>query len=121
MEFTAYQVVTPLISFIAIAYAWSLVPRQRKTIWEAALWTLFWGAIAYIALYPQSIDYLTAVTGIEKRENAVMVTFLGILSFIVFYLIIRMEEMEQRHTKIIRKLALRDLEKNGKLKTDNGK
>ena len=62
--------------------------------------------------FPDSIDYLTAATGIQKRENAVMVTFLGILSFIVFYLIVRLEEMEQRHTKIIRKLALRDLEKS---------
>ena len=111
MDLTAYQIVTPLISCIAIAYAWNLVPRHRKTIWEAILWTVFWGAIAYIALFPDSIDYLTAVTGIEKRENAVMVTFLGVLSFIVFYLIVRLEEMEQRHTKIIRKLALRDLEK----------
>ncbi len=110
MELTAYQAITPLVAFIAIAYAWSLVPRHRKTIWEAALWTLFWGAVGCIALFPDSIDYLSAVTGIQKRENAVMVTFLGILSFIVFYLVIRLEKMEQRHTKIIRRLALRDVE-----------
>jgi len=111
MDFTAYQIVTPLISFVAITYAWNLVFRQKKTIWEALLWTIFWGAIAMIAMYPNSIDYLTAITGIKDRENAVMVTSLGILFFIVFYLVIRLENMEQRQTRVIRKLALKDVDK----------
>lgn len=108
MNLTPYQLLAPLVSLIAIAYAWNLVMRKKKTIWEAILWTAFWGLIAWIALYPDSIDYLTAVTGIQSRENAVMVTFLGILFFIVFYLIIRLESLEQRQTRFIRKIALRD-------------
>ena len=111
MEFTAYQIVTPLVSIVALLYAWNLVIRQKKTLWEALLWTVFWGAIAYIALFPDALDYLTAATGIQKRENAVIVTFLGILSFIMFYIIIRIEEMEQRQTRVIRKLALKDIDK----------
>lgn len=83
----------------------------KKTLWEALLWTVFWGGIAYIALFPDALDYLTAATGIQKRENAVIVTFLGILSFIMFYIIIRIEEMEQRQTRVIRKLALKDVDK----------
>ncbi len=110
MEFTAYQIVTPLISFVAVTYAWNLVFRQKKTIWEAFLWTVFWSAIALIAIYPNSIDYLTKITGIKDRENAVLVTFLGILFFIVFYLVIRLENLEQRQTRMIRKLALQDLD-----------
>ena len=108
MDLTVYQLLAPLISLIAIAYAWNLVFRQKKTIWEGLLWTVFWGAIAWISVFPEAIDYLTAVTGIQRRENAVMVTFLGILFFIVFYLIIRIEELEQRQTRFIRKVALRD-------------
>ena len=111
---TAYQIVTPLVAFIAAAYAWNLVYKQKKTIWEAILWTLFWGCVAVIAILPESIDYLTAVTGIADRENAVLVTFLGIILFIVFYIVIRIEEIEQKQTRVIRKLALRDLEKISK-------
>jgi len=108
MEITPYQLLAPLVSLIAVAYAWNLFFRKKKTLWEVILWTAFWGLIAWIALYPDSIDYLTAVTGIQSRENAVMVTFLGILFFIVFYLIIRLESLEQRQTRFIRKIALRD-------------
>ncbi|HLD32045.1 hypothetical protein A2454_03115 [Candidatus Peribacteria bacterium RIFOXYC2_FULL_55_14] len=106
MHLTAYQIIAPLVSFVAIVYAWNLVFKQKKTVWEAILWTAFWSAIAYIAIEPDSITYLTMVTGIKNRENAVLVTFLGILFFIVFYLVIRLEELEQRQTRLIRKIAL---------------
>lgn len=108
MNVTAYQIIAPLASFVAVAYAWNLVFRQKKTVWEAILWTVFWMAIAYIAIEPGSINYLTRVTGIKNRENAVIVTFLGILFFIVFYLVMRLEELEQRQTRIIRKMALQN-------------
>lgn len=106
VHLTAYQIIAPLVSFVAVVYAWNLVFKQKKTVWEAILWTAFWSAIAYIAIEPDSITYLTMVTGIKNRENAVLVTFLGILFFIVFYLVIRLEELEQRQTRLIRKIAL---------------
>ncbi|MBM3228155.1 DUF2304 domain-containing protein [Candidatus Peribacteria bacterium] len=106
MNLTPYQIFAPLVALVAILYAWNLVMRRKKTLWEAALWTVFWGAIGYIAVEPQSIDYITAATGIQDRENAVLVTFLGILFFIVFYLVIRLEELEQRQTRLVRQIAL---------------
>lgn len=114
MELTAYQIITPLASIVSILYAWNLVFHQKKTIWEALLWTVFWGAIAAIAIYPDSLDYLTAVTGIQDRENAVLITTIGVLLFIVFYLIIRLEALEQRQTRMIRRLALKDVDRTDK-------
>jgi hypothetical protein len=107
MSLTFYQIIAPIVSFLAIAYAWNLVMKQRKTVWEAMLWSVFWGAIATIALVPDSIAWLSTATGIKDRENAVLVTFLGILFLIVFYLVIRLEELERRQTRIIRGVALR--------------
>jgi hypothetical protein len=108
MTLTPYQIVVPILSLIAMVYAWNLVLRQKKTIWEAILWTLFWGAIAWVAFYPGTLSYLSAVTGIKSQENAVIVTSIGILFFMVFYMIIRLEELEQRQTRMIRNIALRD-------------
>ena len=121
MALTPYQIVAPIISLTAIFYAWNLVMRQKKTVWEACFWTFFWGAIAAIALFPTFLTYLSTVTGIVNHENAAIVTFLGILFFMVFYIIIRIEELEQRHSKMVREIALRDagLEKNGELKMEN--
>jgi hypothetical protein len=108
MRLTPYQIVVPILALLAILYAWNLMFRKKKTIWEAGLWTLFWGSIAFIALYPNFLTYLSAITGIQNQESAVLVTFLGILFFIVFYLVIRIEELEQRHARIVRVLALRE-------------
>ena len=108
MTITTYQIIAPLVSLVAIVYAWGLVFRQKKTIWEGTLWTGFWLAIAVIAIFPFVLDYLTFVTGFKDRQNALIMTFLGILAFIIFGLIIRIEELEQRQTKLTRSIALRD-------------
>lgn len=108
MPITPYQIVAPIISLVAIVYAWGLVFRQKKTIWEGTLWTGFWLAIAVIAIFPDVLNYLTFATGFKNRENALLITFLGLLSFIIFGLIVRIEELEQRQTKLTRSIALRD-------------
>ncbi|MDD5103111.1 MAG: DUF2304 domain-containing protein [Candidatus Peribacteraceae bacterium] len=118
MSITPYQIIAPLISLVAIVYAWGLVFRQKKTIWEGALWTGFWTAIALIAVFPYVLDYLTFATGFKDRQNALLITFLGILSFIIFGLIVRLEELEQRQTKLTRSMALRDAGLDGEGKDD---
>lgn len=107
---TAYQILTPAASLIAMLYAWSLVARKKKTIWEAVVWTIFWASIALIALFPELLDYLRSITGVRSRQNAVFVTSIGILFFIVFYLVVRLEELERRLAKLVRQLAVRDLD-----------
>ncbi|NOS67042.1 MAG: DUF2304 domain-containing protein [Candidatus Peribacteraceae bacterium] len=108
MTLTPYQIVAPIIALTAIVYAWNLVMRQKKTVWEAFFWTVFWSAVAAVAMFPSFLAYLSTVTGIENRENAVIFTALGILFFMVFYMIIRLEELERRQTKIVREMALRE-------------
>ena len=106
IEFTPYQVVVPLFGLLMVVYAWNLVMRQKKTIWEGILWTLFWSAIVYISLVPSSLQYLSTITGIKKNENAATITAIGVIFFILFYLIMRIEEMEQRLVRVMREKAL---------------
>ena len=108
MTISLYQIVVPALSFLLVFYAWSLFMKKKKTLWEALLWTLFWGAIAVIALYPDLLSFLSFILGFKNRENAVIVISIGILFFLVFYLIIRIEELEQRQTRIVRSMALRE-------------
>lgn len=103
---SAYQIIVPAIALLLIAYAWSLVMRQRKTIWEGLLWTLFWGVIGYIAIFPAELRYVSELTGIKRNETAITVTAIGVLFFVVFYLVIRIEELSQRITKLVRDESL---------------
>lgn len=108
ISITPYQVLVPLFSLTMMAYAWNLVLRQKKTIWEAGLWTLFWLVIAYVSLFPSSLQFLSDVTGIKKNENALVFTAIGILFFAIFYLVLRLETLEQRIVQLTREKALKD-------------
>lgn len=107
-ELTPYQAIVPLFSLLMVLYAWNLVMRQKKSIWEGILWTVFWSAIGYISIVPSSLQFLSTITGIKKNENAALITAIGVLFFIVFYMIMRIEELEQRLTKVVREKALKD-------------
>lgn len=106
--FTPYQLAVPLFGLLMIVYAWNLVMRQKKSIWEGLLWTIFWSAIGGVSLFPASLQYLSTITGIKKNENAATITAIGVLFFIVFYLVMRIEELEQRLVKVVREKALKD-------------
>lgn len=108
MVVTPYQIVVPLLCAFVIAYAWHLVYRQKKTIWEGLLWTLFWGVVAFAAVLPGQMRFLSEITGIQRNENAIIVTAIGVQFFMMFYLIIRLEELEHRMTKILREEALEE-------------
>ena len=107
--FTPYRVVTPLIALFFIVYAWNHVRRGTKTIWEALLWTLFWGSVSVIVLFPSWIGYLTLWTGIKDQENAVFAIAIGVILFIVFHLVVRIEKLQKQLTDIVRKEALDDV------------
>ena len=85
-----------------------MVFGKKKMFWEVIFWTIFWGSVAFIALFPGILTYLQAVTAIKKQANAVLVTSIGVLFFMAFYLVMRLEAIEQRQARIIRKMALKD-------------
>lgn len=105
---TPYKVVVPLVALFFILYAWNHVSRGTKTVWEAILWMLFWGFVAMIVLFPSWIALLTAWTGIRGQANAVFAIALGVLLFIVFHILVRLEKIQKRMTEIVRHEALSD-------------
>lgn len=107
-EFTVYRVVVPVISLFFITYAWNHVKRGTKTLWEAILWTLFWGFVCAIVIIPERMNFLTAWTGIKDQENAVFAIMIGILLFAVFHILVRLERIQKRITDLVRHEALED-------------
>ena len=107
---TPYKVVGPLVALFFIVYAWNHVLRGTKTIWEALFWTLFWGGITVLILFPAWIGLLTAWTGIKGQANAVFAITIAILLFIVFHILVRLEKIQHRITEFVRHEALKDSE-----------
>ena len=103
---TPYKVVVPLIAIFFVLYAWNHVLRGTKTVWEALLWTLFWGGVCMIVLFPAWIGFLTAWTGIKGQANAVFAIVLGVILFIIFHILVRLEKIQNRITTLAQQEAL---------------
>lgn len=114
MELSLYQIIVPSLSLLTILYVWHLCLQRRKSIWSTFLWTVFWVAIAAAALFPGFLDILSSVTGIKDNVNAIFITSIGILFWLVFMMIIRFEHMQQRHVQLVRSLALLKFSKDQK-------
>ena len=117
MTLTPYQIAVPILALLAMAYVWNLVMRQKKTIWEAFLWTVFWGGVAFVALRPGVLTYLSVITGVKDQVNAFFATAIGILFFLMFYIIVRLEELNQRQSRLVRMVALKQAELDKKADT----
>lgn len=117
---TPYKVVGPLVALFFIVYAWNHVLRGTKTIWEALFWTFFWGGITVLILFPSWIAILTAWTGIKGQANAVFAITIGILLFIVFHILVRLEKIQHRITEFVRHEALKDADGSAPREQKNG-
>lgn len=106
MNFTLYQIMTPVISLIAVMYVWSLAFRGLKRTWSAVLWSFFWSGLALLAWRPAFIDSFMIFTGVRDRVNAIFVTGIGILFLLVFYIITRLEIMQRKHYQLVQTMAL---------------
>lgn len=111
MNVTLYQIITPIISFLAIAYAWSLSFRGLKRTWSAVLWSVFWIGLALLAWRPAFIDAFMIFTGVRDRVNAIFITSIGILFVLVFFTITRLEMLQRKHHRLIRAIALKDFKR----------
>lgn len=114
MNLHVYQIAVPIFSLLMMAYAFSLFKRGKKSIKELIVWGLFWGIIAIIAFYPEITNVIAKISGIQDNINAVVFFAFVLLFFIIFKLVIAIENLEQRITSIVRNKALEDFKKEKK-------
>lgn len=103
-----YQILTPLIAFVAILYALSHAARRKKTLLETLLWLVFWGVIALWAVFPSTFGAVGRFLGFKDYENAIIVSVVGVLCFIVFRIVMKIEDLDAKITEIVRERALDD-------------
>ena len=95
----------------AIVFAKSYVDFRSGTesLKVFLFWTVTWGMIVVIALFPSIIDYILSLAG---GRGVGLGTFFGMaivfLFFIVYRIYVQLEQLEQKLTRTIQELALRD-------------
>src|SRR5262245_40850219 len=94
-----------------IVFAKSYVDFRSRTesLRVFMFWTVTWTMIVVVALFPSIIDYIISLS---DSGRAGLGTFFGMalvfLFFVVYRIYVKLERIEQKLTRTIQELALRD-------------
>jgi hypothetical protein len=114
-NFSLYQLLVPIFAAVMILRSLSQLGRKEKTIREFIAVLFFWAFISLIALFPEVfLDRVAAYLGIRSGINALFFFAIIVLFYITSRLLVNSEETEERITKIIRNVALKDFESKHK-------
>jgi len=77
----------------------------------AIVWSVLWGAVGVVALFPGLASWLAATVGVGRGADAVLYLSVIVLFWLVFRLALRQRQQERELTKLVRALALKELPK----------
>lgn len=78
---------------------------------ELLFWTLFWLAVAVVALLPQTINIIANYVGVGRGVDVAIYVSIIVLFYIVFRIFVRLDKLEKDISKIVRHLALEEKDK----------
>jgi hypothetical protein len=98
-----------ILAVIVCAKSYLDFRSRAESLQMFLFWTATWTSIVVVALSPSIIDYIIAFAGGGRTGLG---TFFGMaivfLFFIVYRIYVRLERIEQKLTRTIQELALRD-------------
>lgn len=110
MTFSVLQLLIALFALFAVTrVAMRTRARELPLIWTL-IWSALWIGVAVVGLLPQTTDLLAARVGIGRGVDLLVYLSILALFFAVFRLVVRLEATQQELTKLVRSIALKDLD-----------
>ncbi len=80
----------------------------RLSLNAMIFWSLFWCAVAVVAVYPESASRVASFFGIGRGVDVLVYTSILVLFFLIFKLHVTLEAIRRDMTAIVRKDAVRE-------------
>ncbi len=109
---TLIQILIIVSALFALTRAVFQFKKGSLTIAWLLFWIIFWMAAGIVALLPQTTDTLARLVGVGRGADAVIYLSLMTLFYLVFRTYVKIEKTEREITRLVRKLALDDTEKD---------
>ena len=71
-------------------------------------WVVFWAVAGLITIFPNATAYFAGIAGIGRGADLVVYVSLAILFFIVFKIMVKIEQLKKDITLLTRKNALEE-------------
>lgn len=102
-----------ILAFVVFALARAVSQFRAgrlRLVWLLA-WVVLWIAVTVVALLPQSTTVLANAVGVGRGSDLVIYVSLATLFYLVFRLFVKIEDTQREIARLVRTLALKDLEK----------
>ncbi|MGZ7136521.1 MAG: DUF2304 family protein [Methanobacterium sp.] len=111
MVLPIYSIIGTIIGLIAIILAFLRFREGKMTMGMLILWIVIWVGVIIVSINPESTVLLTAISGIERGLDVVLILGLVVAYYLIFRIYTMMESMEKEITLLVRELALQRGEK----------
>ncbi len=97
-----------LILFIVVIIARLVIRFKNEDInlINFLVWLFLWLAIVGVVVFPESINFLARTLGIGRGVDVAIYFSLILIFYFIFYLTVRIRSLENKITKLARKMAL---------------
>ncbi len=103
-----------LFIIVFALFALSRTVRQFKkgglTLAWLLFWVIVWIGVGVVVALPQTTDVVARFVGVGRGADLIVYVALVGLFFLVFKMFAKVESVEQEITRLVRKLAIEDVE-----------
>jgi len=111
MIYTAFLIIFALF---AISRNYNQYKRERVSFYWLISWTIFWFVVIAVALAPQSTDIIAEFVGVEKGADLIVYTAVTLLSYALYRVLVRQEQLQRELTGLVRQIAILEAKKQKK-------
>jgi len=110
------QIVLIIFCLLALIKVWSRYRAGDITAWWLVFWLVFWALVGIVAYQPDATMYFARLLGVGRGADVVVYLALALLFFLFFKLMVKVEKIDKKITKLVRENALSN---SGKLENRN--
>lgn len=100
------QVLLTILILFIISRLLIRLKNKQIGIFNFLSWLVFWFIAGVIVIYPEASNYLARLFGVGRGADVIIYFSLILLFYFIFYFTVRLRNIEQQITKIVRKMSI---------------
>ena len=114
MGLLPFQLVAIIVAAFALSRVILRLKEKKITIKEFIFWAVIWIVILVISSIPRIPDFFSSRFGIERGADFLIYLSIILLFYLLFRMYVKVEQMEQNITEVVRHVAIQEKKKKRK-------
>lgn len=108
---TIIQILLIIFALFALSRVITQFRKNKITLTEFIIWDIIWLVVIVVALMPAITSFFANIVGIKRGVDFLIYIGMTLLFYLVFRIYVKIENMEQNITKIVREAAIKGAKK----------